>query len=117
MRIFAQENKCYLTTEGECGFGRPCVGVLHGEIYPDYDPEDERLCAPEGVEAYHKHNCIAVLGRGEQAIDGLYRWLLKLKQHKAKLVVKPREFCNDSRDGRILEALIHGTTTPAFVIE
>ena len=64
-----------LETEGECGFGRPCVGLIRNSVYPDY-PED----APVPIEtAYHKHNCLAVLGRGEQAIADLYDWCCALE--------------------------------------
>ena len=74
-----------LILEGECGFFRDCVGVasLNDGTYPDYewyDDDYERIdnngdvwCPPN---AYHKHPCTAVLGRGENAIKELYDWCL-----------------------------------------
>ena len=78
--------------EGEVGFGRKCVGILHGDNYVDYNPmkhpdyeyiaefKDERLydIAPE--DAYHKHNCIAVLGSGDEAIVQLSEWVDALNE-------------------------------------
>lgn len=67
---------CTLTLDGECGFGRECVGVLVGEIYPDYEVWDyesdeiKRLDNNGDVwrpkNAYHKHPCVAVLGHGKK---------------------------------------------------
>lgn len=79
-QTFANKHKIVFQDHGECGFGRPCVGFLHGNNYidynpsrydpPDYDtveliPHDARLRAPAGVEAYHKHECFAVLHQGD----------------------------------------------------
>ena len=70
---FANKHKLVLEDHGEVGFGRPCVGFMHGDCYvafnpsshPDFEliPElyDKRLRPPEGVRAYHKHDCLAVL--------------------------------------------------------
>lgn len=77
------ENKLRLELEGECGFGRECVGVMHNECYPDYawysDCYTEQLDQNGDVwtpkDAYHKHECVAVLGRGEDAESQLYDWL------------------------------------------
>lgn len=73
----------HLVLEGECGFGRDCVGVISSDedAYPDYtwyDAEYNRadtngkVWTPEN--AYHKHPCTAVLGRGDDAIGQLYVW-------------------------------------------
>ena len=89
---FANKHKLIFDPEGECGFGRECVGLLHGDNYVDYNPTDsvnydyiegfydERLneIAPE--DAYHNHNCLAVLGRGDNAIRQLSDWVDKLKE-------------------------------------
>jgi hypothetical protein len=73
-----------LELHGEVGFGRDCVGVLpmNDESYPDYywydkdwnhaDKNDDVWCPPK---AYHKHECVAVLGQDEDAISQLYEWL------------------------------------------
>ena len=73
-----------LVLEGECGFGRPCVGVAskNDGTYPDYVWYDkgytERMDQNGDVwipkNAYHNHPCTAVLGRGDEAISQLYDW-------------------------------------------
>lgn len=60
-----------LVLEGECGFGRECVGITCQGNYVDYDPDCGVPC-PE--DAYHKHECIAVLGRDQNAICQLHDW-------------------------------------------
>lgn len=71
------KNKVMLQLEGECGFGRECVGILTEGHYPDYDwegkDENEKIWLPK--DAYHKHDCVAVLGRGRKAENQLYKWL------------------------------------------
>lgn len=95
---FANEHKIVFEPEGECGFGRPCVGLMHGENYVDYNPNndttyesipeyyDERLNDIPPKDAYHKHSCLAVLGRGEEAIKQLSEWVDKLKELDATVV-------------------------------
>ena len=79
---WAHKHKCVLDLEGEVGFGRECVGILRGSNYIDYtwydsewnrqDPNGEVWCP---TDAYHKHDCVAVLGRGQVAEEQLYDWL------------------------------------------
>ena len=72
--LFCRQHGLNLIKEGEVGFGRPCVGLIPqaGFNYLDYNPYsmvkwdhvftyDERLDPPQGVRAYHKHPCFAVL--------------------------------------------------------
>jgi hypothetical protein len=83
MALWAVKNNAQLTLEGECGFGRECVGILVGDQFPSYEWEDDEtyerednngdVWTPDG--AYHKHPCVAVLGRGEDAEAQLYNWL------------------------------------------
>ena len=80
---WAHKHKVRLELEGECGFGRECVGILADNgSYPDYQWHDDdfnridnngEVWTPE--DAYHKHECVAVLGRGEEAESQLYEWL------------------------------------------
>lgn len=77
MAVWAAEHDCQVTFEGECGFGRECVGILKDGTYPDY--EAGSVWAPE--DAYHKHDCVAVLGRGEEAEGQLYDWLKWFDDH------------------------------------
>ena len=89
---FANRFKLIFEEEGECGFGRECVGLTNGNNYVDYNPTDSVNCdyikefyndkfydiAP--ADAYHKHNCLAVLGRGEKSIRQLADWVDKLNE-------------------------------------
>lgn len=97
MAIWCAKNKLQLELEGSCGFGRPCVGVLTQGKYPDYywyDSEYERednngeVWTPE--DAYHKHECVAVLGHGQYAEEQLYNWLKWFDENNFKLEVSYR---------------------------
>jgi len=79
---------------GECGFGRECVGVTVGDNYPDYMWNDDDFNRIDGNgdvwvpdDAYHKHPCVAVLGRGEQAESQLYNWLKWFDDHGFNLEI------------------------------
>jgi hypothetical protein len=37
MAMWAVKHGVTLKLEGECGFGRECVGILAGDVYPDYE--------------------------------------------------------------------------------
>jgi hypothetical protein len=83
MALWAAKNDVKLDLKGEVGFGRECVGISRHEIYPDYNWYDKKtwnridkngeVWTPEN--AYHKHPCVAVLGRGKVAEEQLYDWL------------------------------------------
>jgi len=82
MAVWAAKHNLKLNLEGECGFGRECVGVSSDGNYPDYQwyDEDYERADDNGEvwtppNAYHKHPCVAVLGRGEEAEKELYDWL------------------------------------------
>jgi len=72
-----------LVLEGECGFGRQCVGVEIDGHYPEYQWDfDKETCEYKsgGIgftppNAYHKSPVVAVLGRDEPAESQLYDWL------------------------------------------
>jgi len=79
--------------EGECGFGRECVGIRDDSKWVDFNPlnhsknyefiqefYDERFYEIKPENAYHKHDCLAVLGRGEGAIRELCDWVEKLEE-------------------------------------
>ena len=92
MAVWCAKNGLALNLEGECGFGRDCVGVLAADKYPDYewtDDEYERIDANGDVwtpaDAYHKHPCVAVLGRGEDAESQLYDWLKWFDENNFKV--------------------------------
>src|SRR3990167_249083 len=90
---FALEHKVVFETSGECGFGRECVGFIskfgnYLDYNPhqsgDYEPITELQCPavepPHDLtpDAYHKHDCMAVLGRGDRAIIQLAHWVKKI---------------------------------------
>lgn len=98
---FANTHKLIFEDEGECGFGRECVGLTNGGNYVDYNPTcepdydyvegfyDERFYDITPPDAYHKHNCIAVLGRGDDAIRQLSDWVDKLNEIGVKVEKYP----------------------------
>ncbi len=82
MAVWCAHNNLQLKLKGECGFGRECVGASVEGHFPDYrwyNNDFEREDANGDVwvpgDAYHKHECVAVLGRGEKAESQLYDWL------------------------------------------
>lgn len=93
---FANQHKLIFEDKGEVGFGRPCVGFLRGPGYVNYNPlndrtydyiwpRDLRLSPPtDTTDAYHKHDCLAVLALGDEpdyetAIDQLAAWVTHLE--------------------------------------
>lgn len=115
MALWAAKNKLQLMLEGEVGFGRQCVGVVTEGHYPDYEWYDnatyERI-DPNGdvwtpPDAYHKHPCVAVLGRGEAAEAQLYDWLKWFDDNNFKLTtgdnpVDPK----DHQQTQLIKALL-----------
>ena len=97
---FALKHKVIFDDTGECGFGRECVGFNIGNQWldhnptraPDYDPIPELACpdayAPDDVNSYHKHECLAVLGRGDEAVIGLAKWVQKMESAGTVSVVE-----------------------------
>ncbi|MCB0386321.1 MAG: hypothetical protein KDD43_13085, partial [Bdellovibrionales bacterium] len=80
---------------------------LDKENYEPIWPEDERLYAPEGVEAYHKHDCLAVLCDDEDyntALRELLQWVEHLESQGEVEVV---EYDNKASG---LTAAFHGIT-------
>jgi hypothetical protein len=94
---FANIHKLIFEEQGECGFGRECVGLTNGSNYVDYNPTyepdydyiegfyDERFNDITPTNAYHKHSCIAVLGRGDDSIRQLSDWVDKLNEIGVKV--------------------------------
>jgi hypothetical protein len=111
IKAYAADNRCYFEPEGEVGFGRECVGITTGTHYPDYDCEDDRLTPPESVvDAYHKHECIAVLGRGPRAIEQLHAWVVKLRESGAIIERRARQPEN------VVDLVIHGIESASLVV-
>jgi hypothetical protein len=130
LREFAQKHKIVFNEEGECGFGRPCVGLSHGNSWIDYNPyyyeetgelnppladldelNDPRFHAPDGVEAYHKHSCLAVLGRGDAAVVQLAVWIKAITDAGEVEVVQ----YNNGKKG--VQAMLSGPISPAIAFK
>ena len=88
---FARRHAVVFDDEGECGFGRKCVGFCRGTSwvsynpyrYPDFDAIEELQCDAIGdcrpSNAYHKYDCLAVLGRDDEAIEQLAMWVTAIE--------------------------------------
>lgn len=87
LKRFAKQLGCEYK-ESSIGFDRDCVSISKGTNSLGYNLEamygtgtssDERLQPPDGVEAYHKGNYMAVLitkdNTKEMAIDQLFNWV------------------------------------------
>jgi hypothetical protein len=98
---------------GTCGIGRECVGVLIGHSYLDYshlwetDHDEDAWWAPE--DAYHKHDCMAVLGRGPAAVAQLFEWAKWLDEHGWTVESEAR------RPDSMIDAMFHGFSTPKLM--
>lgn len=112
---FANKHSLILEKEGECGFGRPCVGFLtKGSNYLDHNPTnykdysyingeyDERLDAPSGVEAYHKHDCMAVLVHDDEYEEGLAQLLKWVKHLESQGELEVVEYKNGAEGMQIV---------------
>ncbi len=90
LQKFANDHGVVLDLDGEVGMGRPCVGFRHGNSYVDYNPitmggnyddvpgfEDRQIAESAPPDAYHKHQCLAVLVETdrEKAIEQLGDWV------------------------------------------
>lgn len=115
---WAAKHGADVTFNGTCGFGRECVGVLIGGQYLDYGhlwdlwrdyqgKWDELWWAPE--DAYHKHDCMAVLGLGPAAVEQLYEWAKFLDEHGWTVAEQSR------RPDHMLDAMLHGFSTPMLM--
>lgn len=122
---------------GECGFGRPCVGINHDGHWVDLGPPEHiegpgysmdipsvlpEAYPPEGVDdAYHKHDCLAVLvnpadyeniteAEYEVAIRQLFIWVQHIDRAGYTIESQPRN--NESA----LHAILHGATVSHLAV-
>jgi len=99
---FSKKHELTLVIDGECGFGRPCVGYTspmgnyvdyNPTRYPDYD-EIPELCSDDHFDlapsdAYHKHDCMAVLvhdDNKDEALEQLLEWVGALEDRGVTVV-------------------------------
>lgn len=119
---FAAEHKLIFEDDGEVGFGRPCVGFMtRHSSYLDYSPRDchgpdptfevfaDCECPeaepPDSVpDAYHKHDCMAVLGTGDDAVAQLATWVRHLE---AQGTVFVKEFRTGAESSGPLGLALH----------
>jgi len=122
LQAFATKHKIVFQDEGECGFGRECVGLSHGDGWIDHNPHnltnyeaitgtacaEARENAPE--DAYHKHDCLAVLGRGDGAVGQLANWMRALEAAGTVCII-------DFETGATgIQALVSGVSGRAIVV-
>jgi hypothetical protein len=125
LTLWARANGCELALEGNIGFGRPCVGIIHPgdearRPYVAYDYRDRDVAPPLDVDnAYHKDSCLAVLltdgDRGtnrESAIHELYLWVRHLNRQGYEVVVEDRSRSEYEAALSPIDVLINGTTRP-----
>jgi len=123
LQAFATKHKIVFQDEGECGFGRECVGLMHGNNYIDYNPRNlETYEQIEGAvceiaskfapsSAYHKHDCFVVLGRGDEAIKQLADWVRKLEEQGTVEIVEYET------GATVIQAMISGIFGHALVVK
>lgn len=103
---WAARYRCTLQLNGEVGIGRECVGILKGDTYIDY-ADEPGIWTPE--DAYHKHDCIAVLGHGADPLEQLYRWVKWLDENRYGVEEIYRQPTSD------IDLLFHGVSLPKLV--
>lgn len=123
---FAIRHKVILEEKGEIGFGRPCVGFIRNGSYIDINPykEDysgfdkdfycEDFYAPEGVESYHKHDCLAILCKNtkegyEEGLRQLLKWIEHIEKKNSIIIVN-----RQNKPKSTMEALFKGLSSPAM---
>lgn len=122
LKDWAFDNHARLELEGEVGFGRECVGILKDGSYPAYQTFDPKTFAatyyleeakpPADVtDAYHKHPCLAVLGRGDEAIRQLFVWVKHLEKNGIVIEVW------DRNPDSFIDLILHGVVVPVLVKE
>lgn len=124
MTEWASRFGCTIQPRGEVGFMRPCVGILYGQAYVDYDwdlmgPGGGAVWTPE--DSYHKHDCLAVLVHGEddaaydKALEQLFAWVEWLIENNLGIDTQARETYNKAGFGRELELMMGGLTQAKVV--
>jgi hypothetical protein len=116
---FAEKHGLNLVVDGECGFGRPCVGFTDARSnYVDYNPcsvgdykpieglQDDRHYEITPEDAYHKHDCMAVLNHGDRdkALAQLLEWVEQLETIGVEVV----EYATGAMDA--IQVMINGRT-------
>lgn len=115
---WAARYRCSLQLNGEVGFGRDCVGILKDSHYIDtadikgetaYNHASEPYSWWEPEDSYHKHDCLAVLGHDDGALEQLYLWVKWLDEHGYGVEVVYREPTSN------IDLAFHGISLPKIV--
>jgi hypothetical protein len=112
---WASRFRCALQLNGQVGFGRNCVGVLQGDTYIDTSDIKDQEAYREGgdwwepEDSYHKHDCLAVLGHGDESLEQLYRWVKWLDENRYGIEVVYRE------PSSVTDLAFHGISLPKLV--
>jgi hypothetical protein len=117
--LWAAQNKVVIS-DGECGFGRKCVGVLGlDDSWVEYNDGYYGRGAtlnPEELptNAYHKHPCIAVLVHDDEefAWRELSEWLDLLIAKGYAVEYEENKYDEGTS---VIEMLLHGTTQSVLV--
>lgn len=107
---WAAKNGCTLQIHGQVGIGRDCVGIIGtSESYVDTESVscDSEWWQPEN--AYHKSDCLAVLGHGDGPLLQLYRWVRWLDDHGYRAEVISRTPTSQ------IDLLLHGVSLTVLV--
>lgn len=120
LKGWAADNRAVYEWEGQVGFGRECVGITASGNYIDLNGYDEEynllpdvpdwnlVCPPpETPDAYHKHDCLCVLGRGPEAVEQLYHWVHKLEANNVEVKIIDRKVKPNAHP---IELMLHGVT-------
>jgi len=115
---WAARYRCALQLNGQVGFGRDCVGILKDSHYIDtadaknataYNYESGPGSWWEPEDSYHKHDCLAVLGHGDEALAQLYQWVKWLDGHGYGVEEVYRRPSSD------IDLAVHGISLPKLV--
>lgn len=115
---WAARYRCSLQLNGQVGFGRDCTGILKDSTYIDtqdaknataYNHESEPGSWWEPEDSYHKHDCLAVLGHGDEALDQLYQWVKWLDAHGWGVADTYRQ------PASVTDLAFHGISLPKLV--
>lgn len=104
---WAAKNGAVLTLAGQVGFGRDATGIMIDDHYIDTDEHLGPWWQPE--DAYHKHDCLCVLGHGDGPLRQLYDWVRWLDEHGYTVEVVPRHPENE------IDLWFHGVSRPRLV--
>lgn len=114
LEAFASEHDIDFVQDGTVGFWRECVGFTKKDKYIDFNPLDENFerieelyderLYPEVADAYHKHNCMAVLEveSKDKALRQLGLWVDHYNKLGVEIVERELHHDND------LAVILHG---------